>query len=236
MAVLLAAALLTGALSLPLAQLRVGYSVKSFLSSDEPTLRAAAAHYAEFAVPDNLLLFCYPEAHPYTIEALDRLEDLDRELRALPGVERVLTLASAPGVGRSHGERFRRRLSRSFTWRDLLVSKREDALGGVIVLDRDNDRPAQRRELFARLRALPTVQAVDLVLAGIPYHRSAVIGMIRDDQLFFIPVATAITAVLLFWFIPSFTMALLCLAVVPFTLLATLGTMSSCGVELTLLM
>jgi predicted RND superfamily exporter protein len=59
--------------------------------------------------------------------------------------------------------------------------------------------------------------------------------MIRDDQLLFIPLCAGITLVLLLWLVPHVAMAMLCLAIVPFTLIATLGTMALCGIELTLL-
>ena len=234
-AVLVAVGALTLAMLVPVLQLRIGYSVDSFLSSEEPALKEAAAHYSEFAIPDNLLLFCYPEADPYSIDAQERLEEIDRALRSLDGVERVVTLASAPGLGRGHGDWMRRRIDASSTWRHLLVSSRSDALGGVVVLERDADSVAERDELFSRLLALPELAGVDLKLAGIPYYRNIVIGMIRADQLLFIPLSGAITSLLLFWFVPHLAMALICLAVVPFTLIATLGTMSLFGISLTLL-
>lgn len=234
-AILLSLVVVTGAMAVPLSQLRIGYSVESFLSSEDPLLQEAAAHYAEFAVPDNLLLFCYPEPDPYSIDAQERLEDVDRALRRLDGVERVLTVASAPGIGRGHGERLRSRVNGSHTWRNLLVSKDEDALGGVVVLNRDEAGVNERDDLFRRLLALPELQDLDIRLAGIPYHRSMKIAMIRDDQRLFIPLSAAITSILLFWFVPHLAMALLCMAVVPFTLVATLGTMSLCGIDVTML-
>lgn len=234
-AVLISVSAFTLGMLVPLLQLRIGYSVDSFLSSEEPTLKAAAAHYSEFAIPDNLLLFCYPEPEPYSVEAQERLEEIDRALRGIDGVERVVTLASAPGLGRGHGERLRQRVEASHTWRNLLVSQQRDAVGGLIVLDRNAASVAERRDLFVRLRELPALDVVDLKLAGIPYHRNMVIGMIRDDQLLFLPLCGAITSLLLWWFVPHLAMALLCLAVVPFTLIATLGTMSLCDIDLTLL-
>ncbi len=221
----------TLALALPLGELKVGWSIAAFTRSERPELRAAGEHYDEFPVPDNLLLFGYPEPEPFGAPAQRRLAELERALRELPGVQQVVTLASAPGVaGPLDG--LRARLAESSTWRGVLVGRHEDALGGIVALEHGL-RTDRLEAFFAGVAALPDAPA--LRFSGVPFHRHEVTHLVAADQRLYLPLAAGITSLLLLLLVPQVTLALIALLVVPFTLVATFGAMALAGVGITML-
>ena len=59
--------------------------------------------------------------------------------------------------------------------------------------------------------------------------------LVKEDMARFLPIGTAVSAVLLFWLVPHLVLALIALTVVPLTLISTLGVMGYSGVEITML-
>lgn len=220
-------------LALALPSLRVGFEVDGFFRSDDPVLREAMQHYQDerFDHPDRLLLFGWDEPQPFAPGSLDRLERFTTELAREPLVDRVVTLANAQGIGAAAGSPAR--LARSATWRHLLVARSGDALGGIVVLRRFALDDAQ--QLFARMRAAGAAMGKDLRLCGLPYHSVESRELVRADMARFLPIGTAVSAVLLFWLIPHWLLAALALVVVPLTLASTLGVMALAGVQITML-
>ena len=107
-------------------------------------------------------------------------------------------------------------------------------MGALIVL-----RPRWHHEdlqaLCADLRQEVHSHGHELNLCGLPYHTMVSRQLVREDMAKFLPIGTAAAAVLLFWLVPHWLLALLALAVVPLTLISTLGVMGFCGVEITML-
>lgn len=234
-ATLLVALCAAMALAVPLRHLQVGYSVRSFTRSELPELRQAAAHYAEFAEPDHVLLVGLFDPAPLADATLARLRDLDARWRGVDGVERVLSLASVPPFARLQGDRLRDAARGSHTWRGLLLGK-GDALGALLLLDPQRDAPAFRAALCAEVTAAARAHGfARCVLSGMPFHRATLVEMIRADQALFLPLGAGVSLVLLLWLIPGVAYAALAMAVVPLTLLATFGAMAALGVPITML-
>jgi uncharacterized protein len=232
-AVLCCAVALAAGLAVALPSLRVGFRVDGFFQSDDPVLQEAMGHYsdAQFDPPDRLLLFGWDEAAPTSPESVARLQRFGELLEGESLVDRVLTLANAKAVGA--GARDPAKVAMSATWRHLLVSRKSDAVAGIVVL-----RPNYGHELlglFARMRTAATAEGRTLQLCGLPYHNTESRALVRADMARFLPIGTAVSAVLLFWLIPHWLLAALALVVVPLTLTSTLGTMALAGVEVTML-
>ncbi len=223
----------TASLSIPLSELHVGYSIRSFLASEEPQLKEASAHYAQLSVPDNLLLFAFPVEDPFSEPSQATLQRLVEGLDGMPQVKAVHSLISAPMFGR-RGEPLQESVQRSSTWRDMFVSRSGDALGGMMELTDTETGGVGREDFFDQLQKLAGEVGTDLKLAGIPHQRNAIIRYVKYDQQLFIPLGFAVTAVLLLWLIPHMLLALLALAVVPFTLVSTFGVMGLMGIDITL--
>ena len=230
----LASAVITVAmLSLWLPRLQVGFSIRGFFHSDDPVLQAATAHYQDgFETTDRLLLFGWPEADPLGAASLAALRQFEQSARQCEGVDKVFTLASAPVPGHLLSSPAERAASQ--TWRQLLVSKQRDAVGGVILLQRRGDDAAALQRTLQALQAAAAALGVELRLCGLPFHRSESTQMVRHDLATFLPLATAVAAVFLFWLIPHWALALLALLVVPITLVSTLATMAACDVSMTM--
>ncbi|MBL8754519.1 MAG: MMPL family transporter [Planctomycetes bacterium] len=233
-AVLLLVLVTAGLLATALPSLQVGFRVDAFFKSDDPVLQQAMAHYGDegFEYPDRLLLFGWDDPEPVSAQSVERLQRFAAKAGAEPRVERVLTLANAtvPGALRRDPEA----VVASSTWRQLLVSRGRDAVAGMVVL-RAGWRSDELLPLFDRLRAAAAAEGRMLRLCGLPFHTATSQRLVRDDLARFLPIGTAVSAVLLFWLIPHWLLACLALVVVPLTLVSTLGVMSLCGVEMTML-
>jgi len=232
--VLLAVLVVAAGFAWGLKDLNLGFKVDGFFRSDEPELQRAMQHYREdgYEPPDRLMLFAWLEEDPVSPEALDRLRAFEEVCGRHELVTSVTTLASArmPGQLRSEPEM----VARSSTYRDLLVSKLGDAVGGFVVLrSRWGQEDLQR--LCDDLRGEIRGHGKELNLCGLPYHTLVSRQLVKADMAKFLPIGTAVAAVLLFWLVPHWLLALLALTVVPLTLVSTLGVMGLCGVEITML-
>lgn len=223
------------ALAWGLSYLRVGFKVDGFFHSSDPELQLAMQHYGEqdgYEPPDRLLLFGWSEAEPLADAAIDRLREFAAICAEHPVAMRVTTLANAtvPGQFRSDVED----VARSSTYRQLLVSRAGDAVGGMIAL-RPRWHHADLQALCSALQKKVAEWGRQLNLCGLPYHTMVSRQLVREDMAKFLPIGTTVAAVLLFWLVPHWVLALLALAVVPLTLVSTLGVMGFCGVEITML-
>lgn len=224
------------AVALALPQLRVGFAISGFFrSGGDQELRAALQHYSEpgLAPPDSLLAFAWQQDDPTGNVAFARLQRFGQVARSSPLVRKVLSLqtVTVPGQLRSDPAA----IAASFTWRDLLVGKQGDAVGGLVVLDRGDDIDGMAA-LFAELRSAMRSAGVELQLCGLPHHRVMTRELVQRDLAWFLPVGTLISAVFLFWLVPSVLLALQALFVVPLVLIATFGSMALSGVSMTMLM
>ncbi|MEZ5988973.1 MAG: efflux RND transporter permease subunit [Planctomycetota bacterium] len=237
--VLVAVLLLTAVLGAGWRHLGFGYSVESFLRTEDPELRAAVEHYRDFPFPDNLLLFGFEHPDPLGDEALDTLADLSRRLQAVAGVDRVLSLATLPDPRLRRHDRLRETLATSRLYRRLFHAEaragRPGALGGLIQLERDARDGHERKALLDRIRAAGEGAGVTLVLSGVPFLREQYVELVKADQRLFLPLTTAVTLCLLFWLVPGVGLALATVSIVPLTLLWTFGGLGWLGAELTLL-
>ncbi len=216
--------------------LSLGFKVDGWFRSDDPKLQLAMAHYGEmgegYEPPDRLMLFAWREQEPTSDDAIERLRSFEAICKEHPIATSVTTLANSrvPGKLTSTPEQ----VANSSTFRQLLVSKMGDAVGGFIVLDA----AWQHEELKALCNALRDETARhgnELNLCGLPYHTMVSRQLVRADMSKFLPIGTAVAAFLLFWLVPHWALALLALSVVPLTLVSTLGVMGFCGVEITML-
>jgi len=217
-----------------IAHLQVGFKVDGFFESEDPELQRAMSHYVGdgFEPPDRVLLFCWAEQQPLAEESVARVARFAEVAERHGMVRRVFALHNAvvPGVA----ARDRARIANSSTWRRLLVSVDGDAVGGVMQLRRGWHHD-DLRALCDALRAAVAAEGRELQLCGLPYHTMVSRQLVKDDMARFLPIGTAVSAVLLFWLVPHWLLALIALLVVPLTLVSTLGVMGYCGVEITML-
>ena len=230
LAVLAAAALL----ALGLAQLQVGFKVDGFFDSSDPRLQQAMAHYGDDAYqpPDRLLLFAWRDDAPLADASIERVRRFAAEAEQHAVVARVIGLHNASLPGLAGGAPAQ--VAASSTWRQLLVSRQGDAVGGMVEL-REGWHHDELRALCDALRERSAEDGRELNLCGLPYHTMISRQLVKDDMARFLPIGTAVSAVLLFWLVPHFLLALVALLVVPLTLVSTLGVMGFCGVEITML-
>jgi predicted RND superfamily exporter protein len=221
-------------LSLGMARLNVGFKVDGFFTSSDAALQRAMAHYdgGDFEPPDRLLLFAWEEAAPTSDGALTRVRAFAEAARAHAVLGRVTTLASAkvPGARESTPAA----VAASSTWRDLLVARSGDAVGGVLELQAGWTHDALQAACDD-LRDTARAFGREVQFCGLPYHTMLSRQLVKDDMARFLPVGTVVSAALLFWLVPHVGLALLALLVVPLTLASTLGVMGWCGVEITML-
>lgn len=217
--------------------LRLGFKVDGFFESSDPELQLAMSHYADASgdgcePPDRLLLFAWSEKEPLSDASLDRLRAFEAVCDQHDVARSVTTLANArvPGQFNSTPEQ----VASSATFRQLLVSRLGDAVGGIIVLQ-SGWHHEELQALCASLRTEVARAGKQLNLCGLPYHTMVSRQLVRADMSKFLPIGTTVAAVLLFWLVPHWILALLALAVVPLTLVSTLGVMGFCGVEITML-
>ena len=217
-----------------LKDLGLGFKVDGFFRSSVPELQRAMEHYAEdgYEPPDRLLLFAWAEDDPVSPGALERLRSFAEVCDRHELVDSITTLANArvPGQLRSDPAA----VAASSTFRQLLVSKRGDAVGGMVVL-RADWRQEGLSALCVDLREQVEGRGKQLHLCGLPYHTMVSRQLVKSDMAKFLPIGTAVAAVLLFWLVPHWVLALLALTIVPLTLVSTLGVMGFCGVEITML-
>ena len=222
-----------GLLAIGIAHLRVGFKVDGFFRSDDAALQRAMAHYGEggFEPPDRVLLFAYERDDALGEAALAELAELAEAAQRHPVVLRVTTLHNAQVPGGLSGPDA---IARSSTWRRLLLSPAGDAVGGIVQL-RPHWGHDELTALSEAMRAEAAVHGNDLHLTGLPYHTMVSRRLVKQDMARFLPIGTAVSAVLLFWLVPHFVLALMALTVVPLTLISTLGVMGFAGVEITML-
>ena len=220
-----------------LKDLELGFKVDGFFESSDPELQLAMQHYADDSAygcepPDRLLLFAWHEVEPFSDVVLDRLRAFEAVCDQHAVARSITTLANAnvPGQLRSTPEQ----VAASATFRQLLVSRLGDAVGGMIVLQRGWHHE-DLQALCSALRGEVASHGKHLNLCGLPFHTMISRELVRADMSKFLPIGTAVAAVLLFWLVPHWLLALLALAVVPLTLVSTLGVMGMCGVEITML-
>lgn len=217
--------------------LSVGFKVDGFFRSSDPELQQAMQHYGDHGVdsyepPDRLMMFAWSEEDPLSADAIERLRAFEAVCDQHEVARSITTLANArvPGQLRSDPAA----VAKSATYRQLLVSRLGDAVGGLIVLRRVWQHE-ELRLLCAALRAEVASHQKELSLCGLPYHTMVSRQLVKADMAMFLPIGTTVAAVLLFWLVPHWLLALLALTIVPLTLISTLGVMGFCGVEITML-
>ncbi len=231
----LALVLLTASvLAVGVGRLDVGFKVDGFFTSSDPELVRAMAHYdgEDFAPPDRLLLFAWEEAAPTGEAALARGAAFAAAAGEHAVLRSVTTLASAKVPGRLVSTVAD--VAESSTWRDLLVARTGDAVGGVLELAAGWSH-AGLQAACTDLREVARGFGREVRFCGLPYHTMLSRQLVKDDMARFLPVGTVVSAALLFWLVPHIGLALLALLVVPLTLASTLGVMGWCGVEITML-
>lgn len=233
-AVLLVTSVIAALLALALPSLRVGFRTDGFFATGDPELQRAVAHYRDggFEPPGDLLCFAWAEPAPTSPDSVQRLARFGAVAGRHDVVRGVMSLADAkvPGSATATPQA----IADSHTWRRLLVSRRSDAVGGVLHLARGWT-TAQFEALHADLLAFAADEGRELVLCGLPYFGAESQRLVRSDLATFLPIGTAVSAAFLFWLVPHWLLALLALAVVPLTLVSTLGVMALLGVEITML-
>jgi len=217
-----------------IANLEVGFKVDGFFTSSDPELQRAVAHYrqGDFEPPDRILLFGWAEAEPTGERALQHVRTFAEVADRHPVLRTVTTMASAtvPGSFTSTPAE----VAASSTWRDLLVARTGDAVGGIIEL-RMRWSHVELQAACEELREAVRGFGAELHLCGLPYHTMVSRQLVKSDMARFLPIGTVVSAALLFWLVPHFGLALLALLVVPLTLISTLGVMGYSGVEITML-
>jgi predicted RND superfamily exporter protein len=228
-------ALLSALLFPGISDLRIGYSVESFLRTDVPKLKQALAHYEEFPLPDNLCFFAWPEEDPFSPRALDRLERVEARMRKIPGVSRTMTMLSVPGIPKKP-QAMRAYLQHSKMFRGIFVSQKpqKSAVAGFLQLHATARNNKDRRRVIQGLHRVGQEEGVSLRLVGIPVLRDFYVAQVRKDQLLFLPLGAVLTSLLLILLVGSLRLAFSVLFLVPLTLGWTFGLLGSLGAELTL--
>lgn len=218
------------------------YNVGSFLRTADPALKATVAHYGDgFTWPDRLVFFGFEAVDPLGDAALARLADFEQRLRAIPGIRRVVSLHSAPGLSGASTPPGPR-VASSRLYRRLLVhtpaAGGRGALAGFVEIDRP-DRADVLRAMEAAARTLPPLttgeRAPCVHLTGFPVLRDTYVRFLEADQRLFLPLAALLTAILLLLLVPGLGLAVATMAVVPLTLGWTFGILGHLGQKLVLL-
>lgn len=217
--------------------LSVGFKVDGFFRSSDPELQQAMQHYGDYGVdsyepPDRLVLFAWSEEDPVSVAAIERLRAFEAVCDEHEVALSITTLANARMPGRLRSDPVA--VAKSATFRQLLVSRHGDAVGGFIVMRRSWHHE-ELRLLCDALRGEVAKHGRELNLCGLPYHTMISRQLVKRDMAMFLPIGTTVAAVLLFWLVPHWLLALLALTIVPLTLVSTLGVMGFCGVEITML-
>jgi len=197
--------------------LPLDFTPQSLFMDGGPEIERLTAIEAVFGRDDNdLVILLHGDlASPAAAAALAAMH---AAAAGAPGVERVDSPVNAPVVDAADGALLVRvpwddappaaalaRLAAEPVWRRLLVSPDGDTAALRIRIDRRLERVADLepalREVLARVEAVPLPGGVERHRTGVPWVRVEVVGLMRDNQLVFLPVVAslfAVTIVLLF--------------------------------------
>jgi predicted RND superfamily exporter protein len=228
-------------------RLGIGYSVESFLRTDDAQLLREVEHYDAYPKPDTFFSFGLPADDPVAHNTLVELQRFEEAVLQVDGVQSIITVRNAPGLAGLEGEELHKKLDESSLYRRLFVSfpgpDQDGALAGLVQLHeaaRNND---DRRRIFKRMREIATTMPAlrqgdeHLVLrsAGLPVLRDQFVALVKSDQRFFLPVGAALTILFLLFLLPGMGLALATVSIVPLTLVWTFGLLGYLGCELSLL-
>ncbi|PIE23319.1 MAG: hypothetical protein CSA62_07950 [Planctomycetota bacterium] len=228
-------------------RLGVGYSVESFLRSDDAELQREVELYEKYPMPDTFFSFGLPADDPIAESTLKVLEHFEETMLKVEGVDAIITVRNAPGLAGLARAQLEEKLKKSSLYRRLFVSfpnaEHDGALAGLVQLSEDARNNQDRTRIFRRMReiasTMPALRSGDqsLVLrsAGLPVLREQFVALVKRDQQFFLPVGAGLTILFLLFLLPGFGLTIATVSIVPFTLIWTFGLLGYLGCELSLL-
>ncbi|MCB9746127.1 MAG: MMPL family transporter [Alphaproteobacteria bacterium] len=235
-------------------RLRSDFSAQAFFSGDDPARAFLVQHKALWGPDDDRLLVLIEVDGPEGVlgrSALERIEALDAALSADPGVAEVLSLTDMkrlrrpmPGVvlptpllsamprDPSAWAAWRAELLADPSLVPGLLSADGRASAMVVRLGVNTDSINVIRPVVRRLQAVLEAsegEGLRLVAAGLPAARADLLEVLIRDQMFFIPVAVLLIAVMMAWLYRSLHGVLIPLSLSALPTLMLLGVLGWVG-------
>lgn len=247
--------LITLVLGISLKDLKIDPSMETLFIKKSPEY-LYYRQYSEKYGSDQMIAVAMATTDLFTARNLRTLRQVTRDLEALPGVERVLSLANTMDIRPKFlGVKIEPALKGVFKGTRDLGVLRQDILGNELyvnnLISKDGNvaniivyvkAGGKDRELsgvlIEKMRAYLLEKeetGLQFYVAGSPVEQYDFIRLIRRDQLIFVPLIALLLIATTYIMYQSFTCMVLSMSIVFMTLVWTLGTISVMGQQLNLM-
>jgi hypothetical protein len=240
-------------------QVRIRYDFASMLPYDDSTLVRYRDFKARFGEDGNVLVIGMRHDSLYTPQMYGRWHRLGEEIRALEGIEEVVSVArcatlvrdtvqrrfvltKVPGdapLDRPTVDSLGRLMAGLPFYQGILMNEQTGATLMAVTMNRDFLDSRRRVGLTQQIIALADGFARDtgtpVHLGGMPYIRSVLAGMVAQELRMFLALAGVVAAVLLYVFFRSAKVVLVSVTVVGVAVVWCFGFMHLLGYDITIL-
>ncbi|MCF8256751.1 MAG: MMPL family transporter [Flavobacteriales bacterium] len=240
-------------------KVEVRYDFASLLPPDDPDLVAYTDFKQRFGEDGAMMVIGIQQPEMFTIEVFNAWYDLGQEVKALPGIDQVISVARCMNISRNDSlkkfdflplvshrpteqaqvDSIRTVLEQLPFYKDVLWNGEEMAFVMAITMSPDYLDSRRRIELSERVRTIAHSYEerlnAPLHISGLPFIRSSIAQMVQSELRLFIFLAAAVTGLIMFLFFRSFTVVFFSLLVVAIAVVWGFGIISLLGYKLSIL-
>jgi uncharacterized protein len=249
----------SGAMGYLATQVKLSYEFSKAIPEDNPRYRDYQDFRKQFGDDGNLLVIGVQTDKLFTLPVFSAYASLQRQLKALPNVEDVLSVPTAVNLQK---DIFTQKLSPVRVFPDSLASQTAlDSAAAVfkalpfyrtllynpathaylmgVRINKDSLNAKGRTAIVANITqaadAFAKQSGVEVRLSGLPLIRTVVADRIQQEMRFFLLGSLALSVLILLLFFRSFSTMLLSMLVVVLGVVWSLGVLQLCGYKITLL-
>jgi uncharacterized protein len=238
--------------------IEMSYHHARLLPNDDPAYKEFERFLAVFGSEDNLLVLGVQDERFFDLDHFKNWEKLSQDLRAIHGVQSVLSVTEAFDLVKNGTERkfelkphFKNVTSQEALdslkerfldlpfYKEQLYNPETHAYLMAVTLVPEVLESPERVSLMEQIKATGTLfeerTGLSMKYSGLPYIRVAAAEMIKEELNMFIFLALGVTSLLIFLFFKSFKVVLFSMLVVVITVIWALGSQALLGYKITIL-
>ncbi len=237
----------TGFMAYQMQFLKLDYGYAGLLPDSHPVSQRLEQFNREFGADANLGLVAVEDADFFQLDKVNSWIELTRELDRIEGIVEVMTVTDAFNVVKDKDQRkflfeniFPERLSSQIEldslkevflslpfYRDLIYSEQTHIYIMALTMDTDAINDKKREAILDNIEiaceAFGSQHNLDIHYSGLPFVRTKIAIMIKDELLKFIFLAAGVLAIVLFLFFRSVKVVFFSLLVVLLAVSCALG-------------